>query len=43
VAPDGKRIPAVLPAQSSEPREAQSHVMLVTNFFDEVRRRVGSK
>ena len=38
--PDGKRVLAIMPAQSSEPREAQSHVTLLMNFFDEVRRRV---
>ena len=43
VAPDGKRILAVMPAQSSEPREAQSHVTLVMNFFDEVMRRTSGK
>jgi serine/threonine-protein kinase len=41
VAPDGKRVLAVMPVQ--EPREAQSHVTLVMNFFDEVRRRIGGK
>jgi len=43
VAPDGKRILAMLPAQSSEPREAQSHVILLMNSFDDVRRRTVGK
>ena len=42
VAPDGKRILAIMPAQTSEPRDTQSHVTLVMNFFDEVRRRTGA-
>jgi hypothetical protein len=29
--------------ESPEQRETQSHVTLVVNFFDEVRRRVGSR
>jgi len=41
--PDGKRFIALLPAEAAEPRERQSHVMLVTNFFDEVRRRVAGQ
>src|SRR5207245_992659 len=40
LAPDGKRFVVLMPAESPEPRESQSHVMIVTNFFDEVRRRV---
>ena len=28
-----------MPAEGSEPRETQSHVTLVVNFFDEVRRK----
>jgi serine/threonine-protein kinase len=39
VAPDGKRSVVLTPATGSEPPEAQSHVTLVINFFDEVRRR----
>ena len=41
LAPDGKRFLVVMPAQSPDPRGSQSHVMLVTNFFDEVRRLTG--
>jgi hypothetical protein len=40
LAPDGKRFVALMPTETQEPREAQSHVTLVTNFFDEVRRRM---
>ena len=39
LAPDGKRFVALMPVESPEPRETQNHVTLVTNFFDEVRRR----
>jgi hypothetical protein len=42
IEPDGKRFLVVLPAEG-EPREAQSHVMLEMNFFDDVRRRVGGQ
>jgi Tol biopolymer transport system component len=39
LAPDGKRFCVVMPAESPEPpRQTQNHVMLVLNFFDEVRR-----
>jgi len=40
---DGKRFIALLPAEGPQPAERQSHVMLVTNFFDEVRRRVAGQ
>jgi serine/threonine-protein kinase len=43
LAPDGKRFLVVMPAESPGPRQNQSHVMLMTNFFDEVRRRVGGQ
>lgn len=43
IAPDGKRFVAVMPVESPEPRENQSHVMLALNFFDEVRRRVSAQ
>jgi hypothetical protein len=36
--PDGKRFVVLMPADNPEQREIQSHVMLVVNFFDEVRR-----
>jgi len=40
LAQDGKRFLVLMPAESTESRDRQSHVTLVTNFFDEVRRRV---
>ena len=40
VAPDGKRFAALMPLESSVPREPQRHVMLVLNFFDELKRLV---
>jgi hypothetical protein len=43
LAVDGKRVVAPLAGENPEPRETQSHVMLVTNFFDEVRRRVAGQ
>ena len=43
LAPDGKRFVVLMPAESPEPRETQSHVTLVLNFFDEVRRRVAAQ
>jgi serine/threonine-protein kinase len=42
VAPDGRCI-VLVPLDSPEPRETQSHVMLEMNFFDEVRRRVSGR
>jgi hypothetical protein len=36
LAPDGKRIVAVLPAEEGE---SQHHVVFLENFFDELRRR----
>jgi len=38
LAPDGKRLVVLMPTESPEPRESQSHVTLVVNFFGEVRR-----
>jgi serine/threonine-protein kinase len=40
LAPDGKRFVVLTPTESTTARERQSHVMLVFNFFDEVRRAV---
>jgi serine/threonine-protein kinase len=39
VAPDGKRFAVLMPA-GQEAQENQRHIMLLLNFFDEVRRRV---
>jgi hypothetical protein len=41
--PDGKRFVALMPAESLKPRENPNHVMLVMNFFNEVRRRVAGQ
>jgi hypothetical protein len=41
LAPDGKRVVAVMPAEGPEPQATKSHVLLMVNFFDEVRRRMG--
>jgi hypothetical protein len=43
LAPDGKRFVVLMPAERQDPREAQSHVTLVTNFFDEIRRRMAGQ
>jgi serine/threonine-protein kinase len=40
VAPDGKRIVAIMPADASGAQPAEGHVTFVLNFFDELRRRV---
>src|SRR5258708_40326833 len=40
LAPDGKRLLVLMPAEGAESRESLSHVTLEVNFFDEVRRRV---
>jgi serine/threonine-protein kinase len=40
VAPDGKRIAALLPVEAPETQKAQTHVVFLENFFDELRRRV---
>ena len=42
LAPDGKRIAAIMPAESPEEQKAQSHVIFLQNFFDEVRRRTAA-
>ena len=39
LAPDGKRIAAIMPADVPEEQKAQNHVIFLQNFFDEVRRR----
>jgi Tol biopolymer transport system component len=40
LAPDGKRVVALMPAESAQGQQAQSHVIFLMNWFDEVRRRV---
>jgi serine/threonine-protein kinase len=39
LAPDGKRIAALMPAEAAEARTAQNHVVFLMNFADELRRR----
>jgi serine/threonine-protein kinase len=43
LAPDGKRIAALMPAESVAGEKAQSHVIFLENFFDEVRRRTATQ
>ena len=43
LAADGKRFVVLMPAEGPEPRERQSHVTVVVNFLDEVRRRVAGQ
>ena len=40
LAPDGKRIVALMPVETAEAQKAQNQVIFLENFFDEVRRRV---
>jgi Tol biopolymer transport system component len=40
LAPDGKRIVTIMSAKTPQGQQAQSHVIFLENFFDEVRRRV---
>ena len=40
VAPDGKRIAALMPVETPETQQTQSHVIFLENFFDELRRKV---
>jgi Tol biopolymer transport system component/predicted Ser/Thr protein kinase len=39
LAPDGKRIAAIMPAEEQEDQKAQNHVIFLENLFDELRRR----
>jgi len=43
IAHDGRRFIVLMPAETTEAHERQSHVTLVVNFFDEVRRRVAGQ
>jgi serine/threonine-protein kinase len=43
LAPDGKRIVALMPVETAEGQKAQSHVIFLENFFDEVRRRTATQ
>jgi hypothetical protein len=39
LAPDGKRIAALMPVEEPEDQKMQTHVIFLQNFFDELRRR----
>ena len=39
-APDGTRIAALMPVETPENQQAESHVIFLMNFFDELRRKV---
>jgi hypothetical protein len=43
LAPDGKRIAALMPSGTPEDQKAQSHLTFLENFFDEVRRRTATQ
>ena len=43
LAPDGKRIVALMPVETAEAQKAQNHVTFLMNFFDEVRRRAATQ
>ena len=40
LAPDGKRIVALMPVETAEAQKAQNQVTFLMNFFDELRRKV---
>jgi hypothetical protein len=40
LAPDGKRVAALMPVEAPGAEQAQSHVIFLENFFDELRRKV---
>jgi Tol biopolymer transport system component len=43
LAPDGKRIVAIMPVDTAEAQKARNHVIFLENFFDEVRRRTATQ
>ena len=43
LAPDGKRVAALMPADESEATGLQSHIFFLLNFFDELERRIPPK
>jgi serine/threonine-protein kinase len=43
LAPDGRRIAALMPVETTEGQKAVSHVIFLENFFDEVRRRTATQ
>ena len=40
LAPDGKRVVALMPAETAKAQQAQNKVVFLMNFFDELRRKV---
>jgi serine/threonine-protein kinase len=42
LAPDGKRIAALMPVETQEMQKTQNHVIFLENFFDELRRKFPS-
>jgi Tol biopolymer transport system component/predicted Ser/Thr protein kinase len=42
VAPDGKRIAALMPVEGAEAQQSQNHVIFLENFSDELQRKVSS-
>jgi serine/threonine-protein kinase len=40
LAPDGKRMAALMPVETGEPKKAQNHVTFLENFSDELRHKV---
>jgi serine/threonine-protein kinase len=40
LAPDGKRVVAVMPAEGGEAQQSRNHIVFLENFFDELHRRV---
>jgi eukaryotic-like serine/threonine-protein kinase len=43
LAPDGKRVVALMPNGTAEDQKAQNHISFLENFFDEVRRRTATQ
>jgi hypothetical protein len=43
LAPDGKRIAALMPVETAEAQKAQNQVIFLENFFHEVRRRTATQ
>jgi serine/threonine protein kinase/Tol biopolymer transport system component len=43
LAPDGKRVVALMPVETARGQEAQHHVIFLENFFDEVRRHTAAQ
>jgi hypothetical protein len=40
VAPDGKRIAALMPVETPEAQQSENHVIFLENFSDELQRKV---